>query len=121
VNGQAPPGVRTLEELGRWRCSGCGAWNGAESEGAKVVKEITGAVSNSLQQHDGERWEKVPKAEEDIQEEDEHREFTKEEENSAHDAMSERSPTGRDGGDESGLTKRVTRSAGKKSSSESLE
>jgi hypothetical protein len=30
VNGQAPPGVRTLEDLGRWRCSGCGAWNGEE-------------------------------------------------------------------------------------------
>lgn len=30
VNGQAPPGTRTLEDVGRWRCSGCKAWNGKE-------------------------------------------------------------------------------------------
>lgn len=30
VNGQAAPGVKTLEEVGRWRCGGCGAWNGPE-------------------------------------------------------------------------------------------
>ncbi|KAF2231635.1 hypothetical protein EV356DRAFT_286012 [Viridothelium virens] len=28
VNGQAPPGVKTMGEVGRWRCGGCGAWNG---------------------------------------------------------------------------------------------
>ncbi|OOF92936.1 hypothetical protein ASPCADRAFT_209590 [Aspergillus carbonarius ITEM 5010] len=39
VNGQAPPGVKTLEELGRWRCGSCGAWNGEESE-AKVLAGI---------------------------------------------------------------------------------
>jgi len=30
VNGQAPPGARTLEDVGRWRCGGCSAWNGKE-------------------------------------------------------------------------------------------
>lgn len=40
VNGQAPPGVKTLEELGKWRCGSCGSWNGVESEGAKVVREM---------------------------------------------------------------------------------
>ena len=25
VNGQAPPGVKRLEDVGRWRCGGCGA------------------------------------------------------------------------------------------------
>lgn len=25
VNGQAPPGVRRLEDVGKWRCGGCGA------------------------------------------------------------------------------------------------
>lgn len=34
VNGQAAPGIRTLEELGRWRCGGCGEWNG-QDQGAK--------------------------------------------------------------------------------------
>ena len=33
VNGQAAPGVKTLEEVGRWRCGGCGAWNGVETVG----------------------------------------------------------------------------------------
>jgi hypothetical protein len=30
VNGQAPPGARTIEDVGRWRCGGCSAWNGKE-------------------------------------------------------------------------------------------
>ncbi|RMZ81726.1 hypothetical protein DV738_g2103, partial [Chaetothyriales sp. CBS 135597] len=30
VNGQAPPGAKTLEEVGRWRCSSCGTMNGEE-------------------------------------------------------------------------------------------
>jgi hypothetical protein len=41
VNGQAPPGVRTLEELGRWRCSSCQAWNGVESEEKKILSQIS--------------------------------------------------------------------------------
>ena len=34
VNGQAPPGVRTLEDIGRWRCGSCGEWNGRERPGS---------------------------------------------------------------------------------------
>lgn len=30
VNGQAPPGARTVEDIGKWRCGGCQAWNGKE-------------------------------------------------------------------------------------------
>ena len=40
VNGQAPPGVKSLEEVGRWKCGGCGAWNGLESKAANVLKEV---------------------------------------------------------------------------------
>jgi hypothetical protein len=40
VNGQAPPGMKNPEELGRWRCGGCGAWNGEESEAKKVLANI---------------------------------------------------------------------------------
>ncbi|OJJ06659.1 hypothetical protein ASPVEDRAFT_140942 [Aspergillus versicolor CBS 583.65] len=40
VNGQAPPGMKTLEELGRWRCGGCGAWNGEESAAKKALADI---------------------------------------------------------------------------------
>lgn len=42
VNGQAPPGVRTLEEIGRWRCSACHTMNGVESEEKRMLKQIAG-------------------------------------------------------------------------------
>lgn len=40
VNGQAPPGVKSLENLGKWRCGGCGTMNGEESEVEKFVASI---------------------------------------------------------------------------------
>ncbi len=40
VNGQAPPGARTLEDVGRWRCGGCSAWNGKE----KAHDDVAGLV-----------------------------------------------------------------------------
>lgn len=40
VNGQAPPGVKGLENLGRWRCGGCGTMNGEEVEVKKIVANI---------------------------------------------------------------------------------
>lgn len=40
VNGQAPPGTKSPADLGKWRCSGCGAWNGEEDEAVKAVKEM---------------------------------------------------------------------------------
>ena len=40
VNGQAPPGTQSLEEIGRWRCGGCGGWNGVEAEAKKLVAEM---------------------------------------------------------------------------------
>ncbi|KAH8660726.1 hypothetical protein BGZ60DRAFT_506965 [Tricladium varicosporioides] len=40
INGQAPPGAKTLTEVGKWRCFACGAWNGEEDEAAKAVKEM---------------------------------------------------------------------------------
>ncbi|KAK4956350.1 hypothetical protein LTR10_005872 [Elasticomyces elasticus] len=42
VNGQAPPGARSLEDVGKWRCSSCQAWNGVESEEKKMLQRITG-------------------------------------------------------------------------------
>jgi endoplasmic reticulum junction formation protein lunapark len=35
VNGLAPPGARTPEEVGKWRCSSCGSWNGVELPSSK--------------------------------------------------------------------------------------
>lgn len=40
VNGQAPPGIKTPEELGRWRCGSCGAWNGEESETTQILSSL---------------------------------------------------------------------------------
>ncbi|GAB7363638.1 hypothetical protein MBLNU230_g4208t1 [Neophaeotheca triangularis] len=40
VNGQAPPGARTLEDVGRWRCSSCHAWNGVESEAKQIMQQM---------------------------------------------------------------------------------
>lgn len=39
VNGQAPPGTRSLEDVGRWRCKECGTMNGVESEVGKVLQQ----------------------------------------------------------------------------------
>ncbi|PYH87762.1 hypothetical protein BO71DRAFT_414608, partial [Aspergillus ellipticus CBS 707.79] len=66
VNGQAPPGVKSLEELGRWRCGSCGAWNGDDSEAKKVLAGMRNASSPQQQQQqrqllsdDGGAWEPV--------------------------------------------------------------
>ncbi|KAJ1325452.1 endoplasmic reticulum junction formation protein lunapark [Microdochium nivale] len=42
VNGQAPPGTRTLHELGQWKCMGCGTMNGEMDEGKKIMREVLG-------------------------------------------------------------------------------
>jgi len=44
VNGQAPPGTKDLEALGRWRCGACGAWNGVAK---KAPADIEGPSSPS--------------------------------------------------------------------------
>ncbi|KAK1765025.1 hypothetical protein QBC33DRAFT_439245, partial [Phialemonium atrogriseum] len=43
VNGQAPPGARSLADVGVWRCMACGAANGEEQvadEGRRIVEEV---------------------------------------------------------------------------------
>ena len=40
VNGQAPPGTRSLAEVGSWRCMGCNALNGEVAEAKKIVSEV---------------------------------------------------------------------------------
>ncbi|KAK4239493.1 hypothetical protein C8A03DRAFT_32444 [Achaetomium macrosporum] len=42
VNGQAPPGTRSLSELGMWKCMACGAINGEMDEGKRLVQEVLG-------------------------------------------------------------------------------
>lgn len=45
VNGQAPPRIKSLGELGRQRCKNCGAWNNEETEARKVIADIQQAVT----------------------------------------------------------------------------
>ena len=40
VNGQAPPGVKRLADVGKWRCGGCGTINGEETDVKKIVDSI---------------------------------------------------------------------------------
>lgn len=61
VNGQAPPGVKSLQEVGKWRCGGCGGWNGEESEAKKVLADIR----SQSQSTDG-AWEPLSKGDEDV-------------------------------------------------------
>ncbi|KAK4102828.1 hypothetical protein N658DRAFT_446370 [Parathielavia hyrcaniae] len=42
VNGQAPPGTKSLSELGMWKCMACGASNGELDEGKRIVQEVLG-------------------------------------------------------------------------------
>ena len=100
VNGQAPPGIKTLEELGKWRCGSCGTMNGVESEATKVVKEATKQAK--AEPSDG--WEKVPKSDEEDEE------ASSPEQPSAVDTPSHET-TARDSGDVSATTRRKTRSA----------
>ncbi|KAH6674990.1 hypothetical protein B0J14DRAFT_478673 [Halenospora varia] len=48
INGQAPPGAKTLAEVGKWRCFACGAWNGEEDEAAEAVKEMKQRIEQDL-------------------------------------------------------------------------
>lgn len=50
VNGQAPPGARSLEDVGRWKCGGCHVMNGKE----KPREDVEGLVKG---------WEAERKAE----------------------------------------------------------
>jgi hypothetical protein len=40
VNGQAPPGTKSLAEVGLWKCMACGASNGEIDEGSRIVREV---------------------------------------------------------------------------------
>ncbi|KAH8770784.1 hypothetical protein F5883DRAFT_551148 [Diaporthe sp. PMI_573] len=52
VNGQAPPGTTSLTEVGMWKCMGCGAQNGEETEGKRILKEVLGGRDESAERTD---------------------------------------------------------------------
>ena len=69
VNGQAPPGVQTLEAVGIWRCSGCNATNGVQNEGAQLLKEIK-KQAVTPEQRSSSKEEKAVTSESRVAEED---------------------------------------------------
>ncbi|KAI1372501.1 hypothetical protein F4677DRAFT_432423 [Hypoxylon crocopeplum] len=52
VNGQAPPGTKSLAELGTWKCMSCGTLNGEIDEGKKIVREVLGSRNKSSTRSD---------------------------------------------------------------------
>ena len=70
VNGQAPPGTKSLAELGTWKCMSCGAMNGEMDEGRKIMREVLGggggkSDAGSVQEADSDRSSDIVKVEGD--------------------------------------------------------
>ncbi|KAK2067405.1 hypothetical protein P8C59_001152 [Phyllachora maydis] len=51
VNGQAPPGTKSLAELGLWKCMVCGAKNGEMDEGEKIIRDVLGQQKTRQDSH----------------------------------------------------------------------
>lgn len=51
VNGQAPPGTKSLTELGKWKCFGCGELNGEEDEAVKAVQEMKEMIDTNTKDY----------------------------------------------------------------------
>ena len=51
VNGQAPPGTKSLSDLGKWKCMSCGALNGELDEGKRIMQEML-SKRNSIKRQD---------------------------------------------------------------------
>jgi endoplasmic reticulum junction formation protein lunapark len=115
VNGQAPPGIKTLEELGKWRCGSCGAWNGVESETDKAVKQAV----QQAKIDPGEGWEKVPQSDEE--EDQDQDEASSPEPSSIMMESPTQDATGRESSNSGKATRRVTRSAQSEEPLEALE
>ncbi|EPE06965.1 hypothetical protein F503_03392 [Ophiostoma piceae UAMH 11346] len=97
VNGQAPPGTRSLAEVGSWRCMGCNAMNGEVAEAKKIVSEVLSRGAQPGEESD------------DATEEDSSDvEDVKEEEVGDHDDG--HVATGKDTGDNKGARKRGKKS-----------
>ncbi|KAK2054979.1 hypothetical protein LY76DRAFT_206905 [Colletotrichum caudatum] len=56
VNGQAPPGTKTLSEVGTWKCMGCGATNGEMDEGKRIMREVLGSRAGGDEVPTGEEF-----------------------------------------------------------------
>lgn len=81
VNGQAPPGARTVEDVGKWRCGGCKAWNGKERPHEEVASLV--------QSWDAERKARAQEAVRDVEDEERDEGDGEEEEEQAVEEMAE--------------------------------
>lgn len=50
VNGQAPPGAKRPEDVGKWRCFGCGTMNGDETDATKILTTVKEEVKAEVEQ-----------------------------------------------------------------------
>ncbi|KAI9808081.1 MAG: hypothetical protein M1826_004358 [Phylliscum demangeonii] len=71
VNGQAAPGLKTLEDVGRWRCAGCGAWNGEEDEARMWVDRMKMVGRAGREEEDEENEDEDEEDEDADEDEDE--------------------------------------------------
>ncbi|CAM1501541.1 Fc.00g035250.m01.CDS01 [Cosmosporella sp. VM-42] len=55
VNGQAPPGTKTLSDVGVWRCMSCNAMNGELDEGKRIVNEVLAAAEENQEDQEDEQ------------------------------------------------------------------
>lgn len=69
VNGQAPPGVKRLEDVGKWRCGGCGAMNGEESQVQSIIQSVRGQTSSESRKPKRDRESEASLDEEKMKEE----------------------------------------------------
>jgi len=81
VNGQAPPGARTVEDVGKWRCGGCKAWNGKERPHEEVASLV--------QSWDAERKARAQEVVRDVEDEEGDEGDDVEEEEQAVEEMAE--------------------------------
>jgi hypothetical protein len=95
VNGQAPPGAKGLEDVGKWRCSGCHAWNGRE----KAREDVVGLVRGWEEERKGKETDgKVKEMEEKVVESDGSDEESEEDEEQKPLSRNTRSKTKGKGG-----------------------
>lgn len=71
VNGQAPPGTRSPEDVGKWRCSECGTMNGVESETSRIVRQAVRSSDGNAKQpktvsYDGKDGSSIAEVEEHV-------------------------------------------------------
>ncbi|GJC85548.1 endoplasmic reticulum junction formation protein lunapark [Colletotrichum liriopes] len=66
VNGQAPPGTKTLSEIGTWKCMGCGATNGEMDEGKRIMQEVLGSRAGGDEVPAGEEFKESDSDESDV-------------------------------------------------------